>query len=159
MWKASRWALFGPIPGSRPSSSIRSWTGPSYMLALRSEGQAAAAEPTGQRAELAGGDGLGLVVGVAYRGHDQVGQGLGVLGINGFGLDRQTDQLAGAGDRRGDQVPTGGALDLRLGQLLLGVAAAAPASPGPGPAVRTCRLRESSRPFGVEVLARPAYAP
>ena len=31
MWKASRWALLGPIPGSRPSSSIRSWTGPSYI--------------------------------------------------------------------------------------------------------------------------------
>src|SRR5665648_1223987 len=29
-WKAIRWALLGPIPGSRPSSSIRSWTAPSY---------------------------------------------------------------------------------------------------------------------------------
>jgi hypothetical protein len=27
-WKAMRWADFGPMPGSRPSSSIRSWTGP-----------------------------------------------------------------------------------------------------------------------------------
>ena len=25
-----RWADFGPIPGNRPSSSMRSWTGPSY---------------------------------------------------------------------------------------------------------------------------------
>ena len=31
MWKAMRWALFGPTPGRRPSSSIRSWTIPSYM--------------------------------------------------------------------------------------------------------------------------------
>src|SRR5690606_28711621 len=29
-WKAMRWALLGPTPGSRPSSSIRSWTAPSY---------------------------------------------------------------------------------------------------------------------------------
>src|SRR5450759_2817801 len=29
-WKAIRCALLGPMPGSLPSSSIRSWTGPSY---------------------------------------------------------------------------------------------------------------------------------
>ena len=29
-WKAIRWALLGPTPGNRPSSSIRSWTTPSY---------------------------------------------------------------------------------------------------------------------------------
>src|SRR5690349_19483408 len=29
-WKAIRCALLGPTPGSRPSSSIRSWTTPSY---------------------------------------------------------------------------------------------------------------------------------
>ena len=27
-WKAMRWADLGPMPGSRPSSSMRSWTGP-----------------------------------------------------------------------------------------------------------------------------------
>ena len=26
-WKAMRWADFGPMPGSRPSSSISAWTG------------------------------------------------------------------------------------------------------------------------------------
>src|SRR5436305_1189191 len=30
MWNAMRCALFGPIPGNRPSSSIRSWMAPSY---------------------------------------------------------------------------------------------------------------------------------
>ena len=30
MWNAMRCADFGPIPGRRPSSSIRSWTMPSY---------------------------------------------------------------------------------------------------------------------------------
>ena len=29
-WNAIRWALFGPTPGNRPSSSMRSWTTPSY---------------------------------------------------------------------------------------------------------------------------------
>ena len=32
-WNASRCADFGPIPGSRESSSIRSWIGPSYTYA------------------------------------------------------------------------------------------------------------------------------
>jgi hypothetical protein len=30
MWKAMRWADLGPMPGRRPSSSISSWTIPSY---------------------------------------------------------------------------------------------------------------------------------
>ena len=30
MWNAMRCADFGPMPGSRPSSSISSWTMPSY---------------------------------------------------------------------------------------------------------------------------------
>ena len=29
-WKAMRWADLGPTPGRRPSSSMRSWTGPAY---------------------------------------------------------------------------------------------------------------------------------
>src|SRR6185312_2189386 len=29
-WKAIRWADLGPMPGSRPNSSISSWTAPSY---------------------------------------------------------------------------------------------------------------------------------
>src|SRR5690606_39733252 len=33
MWKALRWAQLGPTPGSEPSSSIRSWTIPSYTPA------------------------------------------------------------------------------------------------------------------------------
>src|SRR3954451_5124918 len=30
MWNAIRWADLGPMPGRRPSSSISSWTAPSY---------------------------------------------------------------------------------------------------------------------------------
>src|SRR5512133_2483116 len=87
MWKASLWALFGPIPGSRPSSSIKSWTGPSYIVNSL-EGQSAAhAQSAGQRAKLAGSDRLGLVGGVAYGSHNQICKGLGVTRINRFGLD------------------------------------------------------------------------
>ena len=32
-WKAIRCADFGPMPGSRPSSSISAWTGGEYALA------------------------------------------------------------------------------------------------------------------------------
>src|SRR4051812_49622859 len=48
-WNAMRCALFGPTPGSRPSSSMRSWTAPSYTSEAR---QAHAAETAGQRAHL-----------------------------------------------------------------------------------------------------------
>ena len=49
-WNAMRCALLGPTPGSRPSSSIRSWTAPSYTRVRPSEaGQAEAAEPPARR--------------------------------------------------------------------------------------------------------------
>ena len=35
-WNASRWADFGPMPGSRDSSSMSSWIGPSYTAAQAS---------------------------------------------------------------------------------------------------------------------------
>ena len=31
MWKAMRWADFGPMPGRRPSSSMRERSGPVYI--------------------------------------------------------------------------------------------------------------------------------
>src|SRR3712207_4925774 len=53
-WKAMRWADLGPTPGSRPSSSIRSWTGAAYTS--RPEHPAEATE-----VEVAHGAGLGLL--------------------------------------------------------------------------------------------------
>ncbi len=35
-WKAIRCADLGPIPGSRPSSSISAWTGGAYVAGMRS---------------------------------------------------------------------------------------------------------------------------
>src|SRR3954453_12401718 len=98
MWKASRWALFGPIPGSRPSSSIRSWIGPSYMAAVRngSEGKAgdAAAQTAGtagDRAELLFLQLGGVRVGVADRGDDQVGERLHVVRVDRLRVDGERD--------------------------------------------------------------------
>ena len=57
-----RCALLGPTPGSRPSSSIRSWTAPSYIgCSGRSAGRAGRgrrqpAEAAGERAHLLGGE-------------------------------------------------------------------------------------------------------
>src|SRR5689334_18273442 len=78
-WKAIRWALLGPTPGRRPSSSIRSWTAPSYTVVLfavgrseAGEAQAAATEATRERAHGALGELVGRALGVADGGDDEV---------------------------------------------------------------------------------------
>src|SRR5438067_81340 len=85
-WKAIRWALLGPIPGSRPSSSIRSWTTPSYNCSAAeteaAEVRHAAAETTRQWAELLLGELLRVGRRVAHRRDDQVGQRLDVVGVD-----------------------------------------------------------------------------
>src|SRR5262245_56857170 len=118
-WKAIRWALFGPTPGSRPSSSIRSWTGPSYISRLQ-PGQPEAGEPAGQRAHLVAGELLRVGRGVPDRGDDQVGEGLGVLGVDHLGVDGERLQFAGAGHGRGDRPAARAAGHLGVGQLFLG---------------------------------------
>src|SRR3954451_2022108 len=100
-----RWAPLGPTPGSRPSSSMRSWTTPSYtdLRSREAEAEPGAAEPLGQRPH---GRLLQLgrrCVGVADRGNDQVGQALGVFRVAGGRGDGQPDDLTGTGDRRGDE--------------------------------------------------------
>src|SRR5919107_411281 len=72
-WKAMRWADFGPMPGSRPSSSMRSWTGPAYT-AVRSTAQQPA--QGAHRFLLGRGDGRGEVVeGGVHEVGDLVGLG------------------------------------------------------------------------------------
>src|SRR3954469_4073168 len=132
-WKAMRWALFGPTPGSRPSSSMRSWTAPSYTVGylefygVRDGGleagqaqAAAAAEATGERTHPAGGQLVGVVLGIADGGDDEVLQRLQVVGIDGGWRDGEGGQLPAAGHRRRDQLAARTAGDLGLGQLLLG---------------------------------------
>src|SRR3954466_10077305 len=94
-WSAMRWALLGPTPGRRPSSSMRSWTAPSYtVLQPREPKPAATAEPAGQRAHRRGGAGVGLALGVADGGDDEVLQRLEVVGVDGVLRDGQRGELA-----------------------------------------------------------------
>ena len=69
-----RCALLGPTPGSRPSSSIRSWTAPSYITcAVRQPGRSAGSPaPPDERAHLGLGEFRRRAVGVADRGDDEI---------------------------------------------------------------------------------------
>src|SRR3954453_12086586 len=127
-WKAMRCALFGPTPGSRPSSSMRSWTAPSYTVSLSSGGpprplQAgqpqAAAEAAGERPHAAGGEFVDGAGGVAEGRDDQVLQALDVVRVDGGGCDRHRGDLALAGHGDADPAAAGRAGDLLLRQLLL----------------------------------------
>src|SRR5437762_10950765 len=78
MWNAMRCALFGPIPGNRPSSSIRSWMAPSYTPYLhpgQAEPATQPAEAGRQRAHLLFGEPLSRLGGVVQRRQYQVFQG------------------------------------------------------------------------------------
>src|SRR5215211_7124264 len=128
-WKAMRWALFGPTPGSRPSSSMRSWTAPSYTWGSSSSGrssgnggrrsEAGQTHAAGQRAHPLGGELVDGALGVADGGHDEVLQGFEVVGVDGGRGDGQRGELAAAGHRRRDQAAAGRAGDLGAGELLL----------------------------------------
>src|SRR3954469_9388030 len=114
-WNAMRCALLGPTPGSRPSSSMRSWTAPSYTVLLRQgrrcaapggseAGQTqAAAEAAGDRPHGGGGQLVDGPLGVPQRGYDQVLQRLDVVGVDSRRGDRQGDDVTVAGHRHGDQ--------------------------------------------------------
>src|SRR6478752_166225 len=132
-WNAIRCALLGPTPGSRPSSSMRSWTTPSYnadLLEAELPGGAASRQTTpGERTEGLAGERVGLRLGVPVGGDDhvaEVGEVVGVAAVEPAGLDLDADELAHAVDLDRDR-PTGdgavddgvGQLGLRVGQLLL----------------------------------------
>src|SRR4051794_38795173 len=113
-WKAMRCALLGPTPGSRPSSSMRSWTAPSYTSDARQ------AEAAGQRAHLLLGELRRGASGVAHGGGDEVLQRLDVSGVDDFGRDDDAGQLARPGHGGAHQPASGAALDLEVGELRLG---------------------------------------
>src|ERR1700722_20278117 len=108
-----RCALLGPIPGSLPSSSIRSWTGPSNT-------QSAAAHATGQRTELLLGQGRDLLGGITKRADEQVLQRLDVVGGDDLGIDLHRDDLAAALDGDLAQTAAGLALHLSVAESFLG---------------------------------------
>src|SRR3954467_853647 len=116
-----RCALLGPTPGSRPSSSIRSWTAPSYTVVplcslavvsrrVRSETRQprppAAAPREGTHG--AGGQLVGRMLGVPDGGDDEVLQRLEVVGIDGGRRDRERGPLAGRRDRGRGQLAAAG---------------------------------------------------
>src|SRR5687767_7662530 len=115
MWNAMRCAPLGPTPGSRPSSSMRSWTTPSYTAACRRPlltGETEGAEtlralPHHLSPLLGRGP-----VGVAYGGDDEIRECLRVLRVDRLGGDRETDEFPTPGDRGPDEAATGTALDL-----------------------------------------------
>src|SRR6202012_2314415 len=133
-WNAMRWALLGPIPGNLPSSSIRSWTGPSNISVTRSDQPAGrpgrrrgwcrwsrgTAHPAGQRSEpllRPLGDLLG---GVPHGADDQVLQGLDVCGVYDLRVDLHRDHFTAAFDDDLDQAATGLTMDFRVRELVLG---------------------------------------
>src|SRR5215211_7889671 len=119
MWKACRWALFGPISGSRPSSSIRSWTGPSYIA---SEDQAGwQPHALGDAAQALSGQVLGLAQALVDGGGDQVAEHLDVVGVERVRVDRHRLHRLVALDPGRDHAAAGRPLDDLLGQLGLGV--------------------------------------
>src|SRR3954454_12987155 len=128
-WNAIRWAPLGPTPGRRPSSSMRSWTMPSYKRGdlPAQTGQATAAETghaaTGERAESAAGQGVGLGLGVAVGGHDQVTEVAQVVvarAVEAARLDGDGLELADAVEGDRDSPAADHPLDPRLAQALLG---------------------------------------
>src|SRR3954447_9747669 len=84
-WKAIRWALFGPTPGSRPSSSIRSWMAPSYTGSESREGEAARA--AGRRTHLLLGQLPHRLGPVVDGGKHQILQRLDIVGVDRLRVD------------------------------------------------------------------------
>src|SRR5699024_474220 len=98
-WKAMRCALFGPMPGSRANSSMRSCRGPSNNFgapALEAQAGGAVAERAEalrQRAYLLLGELLHLLGGVAERAEDEVLQPVDVLRVDDLRVQRDVDDL------------------------------------------------------------------
>src|SRR5581483_9855045 len=120
-WKAMRWADLGPTPGRRPSSSMRSWTGPAYTSAAgraghpREAGHAPGQAPEVAEVERAHGAVVELPGpghGVVDGGQHQVLEHLHVSGVDGLGVDADGPELHAAGDAHLHHAPARLALDL-----------------------------------------------
>src|SRR3954451_8645551 len=80
--KAMRCAPLGPTPGRRPSSSIRSWTAPSYTGSETRQAQPAGERPHPVLSEIGG-----RARGVTNRGDNEVLERLDIVRIDGLGVD------------------------------------------------------------------------
>src|SRR6201991_1835754 len=113
-----RCALFGPIPGSLPSSSIRSWTGPSNNSESR---YPQLAHATGQWPEPFLGEDGHLSRRIGDRADDEVLQRLHVVGVDDLRVDRHTNHFTAALHRDLNKAAAGLAVHLCVGELLLGL--------------------------------------
>src|SRR5213595_2714032 len=108
-----RCAPLGPTPGSRASSSMRSWTGPSYIGRLAEPRQPERRpEPPGDRAHRVGLQLLSLAARVVDRGDDEVFERLDVVGVDDTRVDVEAQHVTGARGRDRDQPATGRTFDL-----------------------------------------------
>src|SRR5437667_5661717 len=97
MWNAMRCALLGPMPGSRPNSSIRSWIAPSYTPYLH-PGQAEPAEPRRHRPHLLLLKFPRRLGGVVQRREHQILQRLDVVRVDRLRVDLHADGVTRTGD-------------------------------------------------------------
>src|SRR5262245_13204905 len=112
-----RCALFGPTPGSRPSSSIRSWRAPSYTSEA---GQSHGAEATREGAHLLLGQRARAVVRVPERDHHEILERLDVVRVNDRPVDLDGENVSATVQSHRDEAAAGRPGHLGLGKLLLG---------------------------------------
>ena len=121
-----RCADLGPTPGRRPSSSMRSWTGPAYrpvttVAEQPPPRQAAEVEAAERRRAHACCSSRDLADGVVQRGQHEVLQHLDVVGIDRRRVDRRPSWNSMAPVTHDlHHAAAGDALDHRVGRLLLG---------------------------------------
>src|SRR4051794_4477372 len=118
MWKASRWAVRCPIPGSLPSSVMRRWTGGAYKR-LEAQAQRAQVHAARQSAELRLLELLGGAQALVDGGEDHVLQQVGIVGVDRFRRDRDRLDHEVAGHLDLDHPAARGGLDLLVLELLL----------------------------------------
>src|SRR5512142_1212371 len=116
MWKASRWAVFSPMPGSFASSFTRRAMGSATAMLAR---DARDLDPAGRLLHVLVGGGAGLLGAGVDRGGDEVLEHGEVA--DGLGVDRQLGDLALPVHPDLDQAPAALGLDGDLAELLLGV--------------------------------------
>src|SRR5215813_7333678 len=104
------------MPGSRPSSSIRSWRAPSYTLEA---GQSQATEAARERAQLLLGQFACRVGGLPEREHHKIFERLDVVRIDDRTVDLDGQHFSAAVDCDCDEAAACRTGDLRLGEFLL----------------------------------------
>src|SRR5512147_1874117 len=92
MWKASRCALFSPMPGSFASSFTRRAMGSATATGALSD--ARDLDPARRLRDVLVGGGARLLGGGVHRGRDEVLEHRLVRRVDGLGIDLDADDLA-----------------------------------------------------------------